>query len=75
MDPRRSSPDCFINACVFLFPGRRLLMPSSWSCSSIMSPNLTAPRSTDWAGRNDFHSPSPCFLSALTHLFDSWQNL
>lgn len=48
-----------------VFPGRRLLMPSSWSSSSIMSPNPTVPRSTDWAGQNHFYSRTSRFVSVF----------
>lgn len=47
---------------MIVFPGKRLLMPSSWSCTSIMSPSPTAPPSTDWAGQN-LHSLSAFMLS------------
>ena len=71
------SPDCHINVCVSVFPGRRHLILSSWIYSSIMSPNPTITCSTDWAGQNDvlyllliLYPPKPLFYVSI-----SWSNL
>lgn len=57
--------------CVSAFSAKHLLMPSSWSCSSIISPNPTAPHSTDWAGMYNFTKHGAFCVSLLSLVLDS----
>lgn len=57
--------------CVSVFSEKHLLMPSSWSCSSIISPNPTVPHSTDWAGMDNFALHGAHCVPRLSLMLDS----
>lgn len=56
---------------VSVFSEKHLLMPSSWSCSSIISPNPTVPHSTDWAGMDNFAKHGARCVPRLSLMLDS----